>query len=70
MAKGRELTEYSRIKVYICLVPRPHYSARPMRFGSRDASEEVERAWKDAVQGLGKVYIRVKLALNGTVMER
>ena len=24
-----------------CLVPRPHYSARPMRFGSRDASEKV-----------------------------
>ena len=24
-----------------CLVPRPHYSARPIRFGSRAASEEV-----------------------------
>ena len=26
-----------------CLVPRPHYSARPIRFGSRGPSEEVRR---------------------------
>ena len=50
-----------------CLVPRPHYSARPKRFESRGPSENVfrarsprirhrseltERAWENAVQGL------------------
>ena len=52
----------------LCLVPRPHYSARPMRFGSRGPIENVtdrpprirhrneltERDWENAVQGLGK----------------
>ena len=47
-----------------CLVPRPHYWARPMSFGSRGLSELsrirhrnalVEKAWEEAVQGLGKV---------------
>ena len=52
-----------------CLVPRPHYHALPMRFGSRGPRKFLspgrssrirhrnaltERAWKDAVQGLGK----------------
>ena len=46
-----------------CLVPRPHYYARPMRFGSRGPAVRLgyvtenaltERAWKDVVQGLGK----------------
>ena len=52
-----------------CLVPRPHYSARPKRFGSRGPIENVfpdrwsrirhrneltERDWENAVQGLGK----------------
>ena len=52
-----------------CLVPRPHYYALPMRFGSRGPRKFLspgrssrirhrnaltERAWKDAVQGLGK----------------
>ena len=48
-----------------CLVHRPHYSARLMRFGSRGPSESFffsqirhgnalnEIAWEDAVQGLG-----------------
>ena len=50
------------------LVPRPHYSARPIRFRSRAPSEEVmafparsprirhltEKAWENAVQGLSK----------------
>ena len=53
-----------------CLVPRPHYSARPKRFGSRGPIENVipdrsprirhrneltERDWENAVQELGKV---------------
>ena len=47
-----------------CPVPaKPHYSARPMRLGSRGPSVRLgyvtenaftERAWEDAVQGLGK----------------
>ena len=46
-----------------CLVRRPHYSARLMRFGSRGPSEFfsqirhrnalTEMAWEDAVQGRG-----------------
>ena len=52
-----------------CLVPRPHYSARPVRLGSRGTSEFLrssgrpsqirhrnaltEKAWEGAVQGLG-----------------
>ena len=56
-------------KVSICLVPRPHYSARPMRFGSCGPREFLtsrirhryaltQKAWEDAVQGLGKVSFR------------
>ena len=51
-----------------CLVPKLHYCARPMRFGSRGSSEFspgrsprirhrnalTEKAWEDALQGLGK----------------
>ena len=53
-----------------CLVPRPHYSPRPKRFGSRGPIENVvfpdrsprirhrndltERNWENAVQGLGQ----------------
>ena len=52
-----------------CLVPRPEYSARPKRFGSRGPSEDLfltrsprirhlseltERDWERAVQRLGK----------------
>ena len=52
-----------------CLVPRPQYSARPKRFGSRGPSEDLflacsprkrhrreltERDWEHAVQRLGK----------------
>ena len=29
----------------LCLVPRPHYSARPKRFGSRGLSESVSRPY-------------------------
>ena len=56
-----------------CLVRRPHYSARLMRFGARGPSEFAtempsacaltEIAWEDAVQGLGLagfVYRRVR----------
>ena len=58
-----------------CLVPRPHYYGRQMRFGSRGPRKcffnrsavpwvrhrnfLTERAWKDAVQGLGKVWPRM-----------
>jgi len=49
----------------LCLVPRPHYSAQSMRFGScgpieffyhsspiRHRNELTEKAWEDAVRGL------------------
>ena len=51
------------------LVPKPHFPARPKRFGSRglsnvrfpvrspqirQRSELTERDWENAVQGLGK----------------
>ena len=46
----------------ICLVPRYHYCARPMRIGSRGPSGLIchrnaltEKAWEDAVQGLGEL---------------
>ena len=46
-----------RTTVCRCLVRRPHYSARLMRFGSRGPSEFstalTEIAWEDSVQGLG-----------------
>ena len=51
----------------LCLIPRPHYCARSMTFGSRGLSEFpgcssrvrhrnalTDEAWEDAVQGLGK----------------
>ena len=52
--------------VLSCPVPKPHYSARPKRFGSRGPSKNVrlgyvteneltDKDWKNAVQGLGKV---------------
>ena len=31
-----------------CLVPRPHYSARPKRFGSRGPSENVRHRQKSS----------------------
>ena len=58
-----------RTTVYRCLVRRPHYSARLMRFGSRGPSEFfsqirhrnalTEIAWEDAVQGLGMAMYTV-----------
>ena len=48
----------------ICLVPRHHYCARPMRIGSRCTSGLIcqrnaltEKAWEDAVQGLGELLV-------------
>ena len=48
----------------ICLVPRHHYCARPMRIGSRCPSGLIchrnaltEKAWEDAVQGLGELLV-------------
>ena len=53
---------------WCCLVPRPHFSSRPKRFGSRgpcenvfsarsprirDQNELTARDWENAVQGLG-----------------
>ena len=58
-----------------CLVPRPHYPARPKRFESRGPSENVfcarsprirhrseltERAWENAVQGLAPCLYMVE----------
>ena len=58
-----------------CLVPWPYYSARPMCFGSRGPREvsggpsyrirqrnaSTEKAWRDAVQGLGKSDVTLAL---------
>ena len=56
--------------VSLCLVPRPHFSSRPKRFGSCGPCENVfparsprishrseltDRDWENAEQGLGKV---------------
>ena len=35
------VTVVQHIQNQFCLVPRPHYSARPVRFGSRGPKEEV-----------------------------
>ena len=58
-----------------CLVPRPHYPARPKRFESRGPSENVfcarsprirhrseltERGWENAVQGLAPCLYMVE----------
>ena len=61
-----------------CLVPRPHHSGRPIRFGSRAPSEDrsrhrselTEKAWENAVQGIGKevnanVVLHTLGGLNG-----
>ena len=55
--------------VFRCLVRRPHYSARLMRFGSRGPSEFAtnaltEIAWEDAVQGLGMAMSTVASEKN------
>ena len=57
-----------------CLVRRPHYSARLMRFGSRGPSEFfsqirhrnalTEIAWEDAVQGIGMAMSTVASEKN------
>ena len=57
-----------------CLVRRPHYSARLMRFGSRGPSEFfsqirhrnalTEIAWEDAEQGLGMAMSTVGTEKN------
>ena len=58
------LLHFGELQKDCCLVPRPHYYAQPMRFGSRGLRKFLsqirhrnaltERAWKDAIQGLGK----------------
>ena len=62
-----------------CLVRRPHYSARLMRFGSRGPSEFssqmrhrnalTEKAWEDAVQGLGMAMSTVALEKNRELLQ-
>ena len=53
-----------------CLVRRPHYSARLMRFGSRGLSwvrhrnALTEIAWEDAAQGLGMAMSTVATEIN------
>ena len=56
-----------------CLVRRPHYSARLMRFGSRGPREFAtnaltEIAWKDAVQGLGMAMSTVASEKNSEML--
>ena len=62
-----------------CLVRRPHYSARLMRFGSRGPSEFssqirhpitlTEKAWEDAVQGLGMAMSTVASEKNRELLQ-
>ena len=71
-------------RLVLYLVPRPHCSARPMRYGSRGASEFLlaapcrsswirhrnvwtEKAWKDALQGLGGSDLRMLSSHNERV---
>ena len=64
----KEVINRAAVVLYggLCLVPRPHYYTRPMRFGSRGPRKSpgrssrirhrnalTKRAWKDAVRGLG-----------------
>jgi len=59
---------YSRriLWLRVCLVPRPHYFARPKHLGSRGharlpgrrhRNELTDRDWENAVQGLGKLQV-------------
>ena len=67
-----------RTTVCRCLVRRPHYSARLMRFGSRGPSEFfsqirhrnalTEIAWKDAIKGLGMAMSTVASEKNGELL--
>ena len=69
---GEEAGEFYTL-VDVCLVPRPHFSARPKRFGPpgpwkcegfptrspriRYWNKLTERDWENAGQGLGKVDV-------------
>ena len=69
----------------LCLVPRPHYPARPKRFESHGSSENVfrarpprirhrselaERGWENAVQGLAPcLYGRTSKSNNERILE-
>ena len=63
-----------RTTVCRCLVRRPHYSARLMRFGSRGPSEFfsqirhrnalTEIAWEDAIQGIAMAMSTVAAEKN------
>ena len=56
----------------VCLVPRPHYSARSMRFGSRGPSKSVhrnaltEKAWENALHRLGNTCVGLVSFSSGT----
>ena len=62
-----------------CLVRRPHYSARLMRFGSRGPSEFsspirhritlTDKAWEDAVQGLDMATSTVASEKNRELLQ-
>ena len=59
--------------VYRCLVHRPHYFARLMRFGSRGPSVRhrnalTEIAWEDAVKGLGMEMSTVASEKNKEIL--
>ena len=67
-------TTFTPIVVFPCTVPRPHYSARKIRIGSRRSefsgrsprirhrSELTEKAWENGIQGLGKVFPTTSVA--------
>ena len=38
------------MSIYCCLVPRPHYSTRPKRFGSRGPSGLIITRWRECMR--------------------
>ena len=68
-----------RTTVCRCLIHRPLYSARLMRFGSRGPSEFfsqlphrnalTEKAWEDTVQGLGMTMSTLASEKNGELLQ-
>ena len=68
-----------RTTVCRCVIHRPLYSARLMRFGSRGPSEFfsqiphrnalTEKAWEDAIQGLGMAMSTLASEKNGEFLQ-
>ena len=54
----------SALLLHLCLVPRPHYSARPLRLGSHDPSELLVPDNRDLVYILRRERLRERDFLN------